>query len=83
MNQYYNYIKENIIQKAIPILQTASFWYFFIPLVLTIVLYLHSKSLKSEKKHLYFLFKANQKLSPASASVPLVQLKKSRARRSR
>lgn len=44
-------------------LQTKEFWYFFIPLVATIVFYYLNKSLKDEKKHLILIFKGNQTIS--------------------
>ncbi|HET8572279.1 MAG TPA: hypothetical protein VFL76_00280 [Edaphocola sp.] len=45
------------------ILQTREFWYFFIPIVVTLIIYFVDKSIKAERKHLLVLFKSNKSLS--------------------
>ena len=45
------------------ILQTREFWYFFIPVAITLIIYFVDKNIKAERKHLLVLFKSNQSLS--------------------
>jgi hypothetical protein len=45
------------------IIKTKEFWYFLIPVLLTLIIYFVDKSLKAERKHLLILFKSNQTLS--------------------
>lgn len=45
------------------IITTKEFWYFLIPVLLTLIIYFVDKSLKAERKHLLILFKSNQTLS--------------------
>ncbi|AMA49200.1 hypothetical protein [Flavobacterium covae] len=45
------------------IFKTAEFWYFFIPVIISFVIYFLDKSVKDEKKHLLILFKSNQTIS--------------------
>lgn len=42
------------------ILQTKEFWYFFIPVALTILFYFISKSNKDERQHLLVMYKLTQ-----------------------
>lgn len=45
------------------IFYSSEFWYFFIPVILSIVIYFLSKNTNTERNHLLILFKANQRLS--------------------
>lgn len=45
------------------IFYTKEFWYFFIPVILSVVIYFLSKNTNAERNHLLILFKANQRLS--------------------
>ncbi len=45
------------------ILHTSEFWYFFIPIVITLIIYFVDKNIKAERKHLLVLFKSNQSIS--------------------
>jgi flavodoxin len=52
-----------IWKSILNLLETKEFWYFFIPTVCAFIIYYLSVSTKNEKKYVFVLFKANQKLS--------------------